>query len=722
MNKLKHLFLISVLLFIFIGMSCVSAGNMDSALLNNQTPPNDHSPTENITVIGSYEDLNNDIQNLQPGDTYNIDKDYYFDGNEKIIFVDSNVITIDKDNTTINGNGHVIDAGGVFYALFKVTGNNVKIFNLTFINSKPSGLIMPMIFPSDDSAFRRNYNDVSSPINWYGDNGVIADCKFINNEAINGGAISWKGNNGIINNCTFINNTARGIGGAIYMVGSNNTMCYSRFVNSFSQLSHEAIYLDRNRKNINFTECEFGTGGKYIIDGTVTDIDVYYLYYDICSYISDIKFNLVYLMYSSIMNNGLNYMDNGISYYAQYNNETCDFVLTLIRNFNEYGISYRKDYIFKNITDLNKIFNLMYDGKFVNDLIFMVNKTVNNSADYKAARTTEAVDSILLIGDLLERDLEGYFPLNSKKFVLNINFESKLSIKCTEPLIPDVLGFDIIIINGHGSTISGTFDESDEYSWVKLVQGYTLIASDLCIAGYNCAVRNMGGNCIFNNVIFKENKMDYWFERDWGGAILNTGVVVCNNCTFTNNYAKHGGAIFNQGLLILDNCTFSNNKAYGKGDNVCMGNGGKANVNGVNITSDRGPIYFADSIDVSDISIITMWSFASTIVLSILAGAFTGGFLIAVAVGMVIGAICGSISAAVVCSSVFDVNFSTKSYAALIIGTSILVGAVSAVIGATFFSGVTSCDLWCLNCMDGPDYIFFSEGTASSASFSAFTV
>lgn len=698
-------------------MSCVSASDIDPTLSNNQTPINEHSPNEQITVPGNYEDLNHDIQNLQPGDTYNIDMDYYFDNDGKHVIIYPNVIIIGNDNITINGNGHVIDAGGAFYAIFKVTGNNVKILNLTIINSKPSGINIPSNSPMDDPKYRKTYHDVLSPISWYGDNGVISDCKFINNEAINGGAVSWKGNNGIISNCIFINNTARGIGGAIYMGGANNTISSSAFINSFGKLSNEALYLDRNRKDLNISECAFETGGKFIVDGAATNIDVNYLNYDIASYMSDEKFNLVHIIYSSIMNGGLNYMDNGISYYAQYDNKTCDFTLSIIRYFNEYGITYRKDYTFKNITDLNEIFTLIYDGNFVNDLTFMLNKTVNNLADYNAARLAEPLQILISIENLLEPDIEGYLPLKGVKFVLNVNFASEITIRCEKPWNLMVSGFDAVIINGNGSRIWIPFDESNEYHWASLVPGYALIVSDLTIWGFNTAIENLGGNCTFNNVVFKQNRMNYWIKRDWGGAILNTGIVICSNCTFIENYAKNGGAIFNQGLLILENCTFSRNGAYGKGSDVCMGKGGVAKVNGLNITGDWGPIYFANGLSLSDVSFITIWCVGTTVLLSVLAGAASGGLFTAAALGFAIGSILSMFSAKIVCDNVFDIGFDTTLYASLIIGGSIVAGMTSGIIGYVFLSGVTCCDLWCIRHMGGgPDYMFLDDATASSLS------
>ena len=48
--------------------------------------------------------------------------------------------------------------------------------------------------------------------------------------------------------------------------------------------------------------------------------------------------------------------------------------------------------------------------------------------------------------------------------------------------------------------------------------------------------KSIQGKCKFNEK-FKDNKIDYWFQKDWGGAILNIGSVLCNNCSFVGNYA-----------------------------------------------------------------------------------------------------------------------------------------------------------------------------------------
>lgn len=94
-----------------------------------------------------------------------------------------------------------------------------------------------------------------------------------------------------------------------------------------------------------------------------------------------------------------------------------------------------------------------------------------------------------------------------------------------------------------------------------LSEDKTFYAYNIILEGFNTVIENMGGECMFDHVCFRNNKMDYLVDRDWGAAILNAGLCICNQCSFENNYAKNGGAIFNQGILILDNCTFAGNEA-----------------------------------------------------------------------------------------------------------------------------------------------------------------
>ena len=140
------------------------------------------------------------------------------------------------DNITVNGNAYVID-GMKKPVMINVSGDNVKISNFTFINSK-------------------NNQNSKSMITWSGDNGVLSNCTFAGNIAVNGGAINWMGNNALISQCIFIANTAD-FGGAIYVSGSNNKIIRSIFENCYGKLGYEAVYLLCGAENCNVSSCSF---------------------------------------------------------------------------------------------------------------------------------------------------------------------------------------------------------------------------------------------------------------------------------------------------------------------------------------------------------------------------------------------------------------------------------------------------------------------------------
>lgn len=612
--------------YILIGVSCTFASDVNDATFNNESdvddikvPDNESYETiqEDANVLGDFDELNNDIQNLCPGEVYNIDKDYTFNGE---INLSKQFITIDKDGITINGNGHTID-GQHLSGLFKITANNIKIYNLTFINFESHGVTIksPTIKTGgpkigghstkksldDDVSFI--YTENYSPIQWTGNNGVISGCTFSGNSAINGGALSWSGNDGIIDDCLFMDNIARGIGGAIYIGGTNNSISNSIFINSGSQLSREAIYFDYRRGTIILKNNAYKDNILYI-DGAKSNIDVEYLHYSFTSPVVDESINLVPLVYSVLTNGGLSYLDNGMLYYGDYNSNDHEFALHITKYFGD--ISFTKNYKFKKVADYNSIFSdLINYGDYENSLTLVKSIDIFSNtrlvSDYETAisTTTKCFNSILaylfnydqtcLINSntVLANAVRCDYPIT---FGLNINFCGALTIKSNHAFNLNTLGFDIVSINGHGTKIYTSSSDSDENKWAILGENKILSVNDLIIEGFNTAIENFAGECILNSVTLNNNRMDYWIYRDYGAAIISTGIVDCKNCTFSNNYAKYGGAIFNQGIINLDNCHFRDNQAYGKGDNVCVGRGGIAIVNNVVTTHDTPIITHCD--------------------------------------------------------------------------------------------------------------------------------
>ena len=93
------------------------------------------------------------------------------------------------------------------------------------------------------------------------------------------------------------------------------------------------------------------------------------------------------------------------------------------------------------------------------------------------------------------------------------------------------------------------------------------------------------------------NKCNYYFSEDYGGAIYNDeGILYLTRTYFENNYAKYGGAVYNNhGVVRCDGCTFITNTAYEDGGAIYNSKGHltciKNMFSGNNAENDGGAIY-----------------------------------------------------------------------------------------------------------------------------------
>ena len=147
-------------------------------------------------------------------------------------------------------------------------------------------------------------------------------------------------------------------------------------------------------------------------------------------------------------------------------------------------------------------------------------------------------------------------------------------------------GVENIYIFGNGATISvKNFADSNEYHFIKTVQGQFCSITNLTISRFNTAILNKGSlsiaNCHFTN-----NRVDYALMDDNGGAIYNAeGLITLSNSTFEGSYGKDGGAIYNErGILSVINCNFKSNTAYGDGGAI-YNNVGLLFAEGCNFTN-----------------------------------------------------------------------------------------------------------------------------------------
>ena len=629
--------------------------NHENKISNENVAKDNHI----ISSSGSMTELKNQLKFIRSGSTYTFNKDYSFVKGQDII----HAIVIMGNNLVIDGNGHTID-GKYLMDHFYISGNNVTIKNLTIIHFK---------------------NRFNSPIAWTGNNGVLSNCRISENYGVNGGAMEWSGKNGVISNSNFINNTAQKIAGAIYIKGENMTVKDSTFINSTSKIVGEAVYVNPMVKHWKVTGNFNNVYG--ILDGKKVNINIDFLSKTYESSLNEKHIDIIPLLYKALVTGDVNYLDSNTLFYGRYiNNNTYELVIhRIFEKGSKYnGVIYEKHYTFQNVQSRNDIFNMLISNQGHMSQMLIKSLTVNNVTDYVTAChiTSNVFNNVLNL-----------IPANERGNVvksLNVNFADNITINSKETWNPASTGFDVTNINGHHSKVYWKSDDDSENKFSTLKDGKIISISDLQIDGFNTAIENLGGTYYLNRVMLSNNKMDYLIDRDWGAAILNTGEVYCNNCSFINNYAKNGGAIFNQGHLEINNCGFHNNYAYGEGDNICNGKDGVVIVNGKDCSNGTGIVHYAKSYSATQSKWIAIGGTILSIGAGIAAGIITANPVAGFAVGFAVGAGIGAVSAGIIIEHKFDVNYDRATLAANLIISDALSGGFAGYCAGSMKLSMTS--------------------------------
>ena len=673
--------------------------NVSSCSFDNVIPVLDKKSLNlhvNKSNAGNLTDLASEINSLKSGDTITLNRDYYFD------YGVNDSMIIDNDNVTIDGNGHVIDAMN-HSAVFKVNGNNVRICNLNFINAACNKINVI----STSKLKNITYDSGESLISWIGSNGVLSECTFAGNSAVNGGAVTWMGCNGLIDHCIFINNTASGVGGAVYVPGANNTIINTIFRDSSSKLTCEAIFTDC-KHTCNISHC-MANNKVPVVFGELSGIDVGYLRYGVYQNIAGEKINLVSSIYKTIMYNcALKYNEN-ITYAFVYSNNTFLFTINGKLNNGEYLINY--EYYFANVTfhnntyAWNNIFSALLkhsNGGYNKTISVIKNVYVKNSDDYNDIINLKKSDDVKYLS---RRDID----IAGAEISLNVTFAYKISIMTGITWKVHKSGYDVIRVNGQNSRIS-LAKGSEKKIWVSIDEKDFFSATKLIVDGFNCHVENDGGKGIFEEVSFKNAHNNDDFNRGFGGAILNQGSVICKDCYFYNNSAKCGGAVFNAGYFEYEDCIFENNHASKVGPDICSADKAKEKegddsitvicsdkgitvINGENIT-DPGEYTY---VHVKSESLVkaTLISAATSFVVGAVVGFIVGiatlnpvaGIAAGVGAGVVAGGAIGAYTSWYITSNNYDPELKVWKVYATVIGISVVAGAVGGVMGGYVGSG-----------------------------------
>lgn len=706
--------------------------------------------TPDEITVGSYEELRNMIFDLKEGDVLNLTKDYYFEEGNHFYAISANNVIINGNGHKIHANdpfrlsliwvnGNNVTVNGIIFecnqntegcgvSYVEWTGENGTLTNCTFTGNYAEdggavkwtgkgGHIKDSFFIEnyavnggavkwtgrdgiiESSYFIGNYADNGGAVRWSGKNGVVKDSYFDGSYAENGGAITWTGSSGVIKDCLFVNNTADISGGAIFIKGKSNLISNSLLWESTSNVLGESIFIDYRRSNLTLENVVFNEGIEIPIfdEGIVgTHLDASQIignnYY---RWIGGTSYEITELIYNSIIHGGVNYLNDGSYYYNTYYEESGDFIFSVHSStFAKYNIDYVQKFHFTGIYNSNfmDVFKKLWANNYETSFDILETVYVSCADDYmKALGEFYMPENIWNVEQILEGDYvnaNNVAEKNPLTFGMNVVFTTFVSLYGYNIPWDMRLGwFDVLNIDGHGSYISGSYDKTEEEKWVILGEGDVFSAYNLTISGFNTAVENMGGQCVFYNMVFSYNKMDYWIQRDWGAAILNTGLITCVNCDFSNNFAKNGGAIFNQGMLVLQDCYFSGNKAYGEGDDICIGDGGQIVVDGVSITGNGqcSIVEFPESMSLTESTLVTMLCVATSFIVGTFVGLLTANAALGIIAGGAVGALIGTAGAAWIISEHYDVNFDRMTTLATLVcscaGAGALGGTIGGVIG-----------------------------------------
>ena len=435
----------------------------------------------------------------------------------------------------------VFDANRAFQgAAVNVIGSTFKISGTNFTNNKGVG------YGSENP-------NVGALLTWYGCEGTISDCNFINNTADNGAAYRLgDDNNGVssasVDSCTFINNTASNQGGAVYEGGKTGKATLdiknSTFTNNSAKKEGSAIY---SGYTLN------------IDDDTTFTNNMVYMYYTGTLNIGEIK-TFTDLQKAINMVEGDIYLSSNVTMLAS---EADNFVNGIVV---DHLVNLKCDGFTINANNLGRIFNVTSTADKLN--IYNAN-LINGNAD-----------------------IGGAIYNTGSVYAYNTNFINNTAATMGGAVFNNgTLTIQKCIVDNNDIT-KRTSSDSEDYGGAAIYNWYdsTLFIKNSTISNnlknYKNgdyvvgAVTSLGKTIISQNSYFVNN------SGRWGGAITTSGSslpgkkvneLTISDSTFSKNGGLYGAGIFIQGSnFSITSCVFDSNTASGKGNMTPNDNNGAA--------------------------------------------------------------------------------------------------------------------------------------------------
>ena len=435
----------------------------------------------------------------------------------------------------------VFDANRAFQgAAVNVIGSTFKISGTNFTNNKGVG-------------YGSGNPNVGALLTWYGCEGTISDCNFINNTADNGAAYRLgDDNNGVssasVDSCTFINNTASNQGGAVYEGGKTGKATLdiknSIFTNNSAKKEGSAIY---SGDNLN------------IDDDTTFTNNMVYMYYTGTLNIGEIK-TFTDLQKAINMVEGDIHLSSNVTMLAS---EADNFVNGIVV---DHLVNLKCDGFTINANNLGRIFNVTSTADKLN--IYNAN-LINGNAD-----------------------IGGAIYNTGSVYAYNTNFINNTAATMGGAVFNNgTLTIEKCIVDNNDIT-KRTSSDSEDYGGAAIYNWYdsTLFIKNSTISNnlknYKNgdyvvgAVTSLGKTIISQNSYFVNN------SGRWGGAITTSGSSLpgkkvnelsISDSTFSKNGGLYGAGIFIQGSKFsITSCVFDSNTVSGKGNMTPNDNNGAA--------------------------------------------------------------------------------------------------------------------------------------------------
>ena len=434
----------------------------------------------------------------------------------------------------------VFDANRAFQgAAVNVIGSTFKISGTNFTNNKGVG-------------YGSGNPNVGALLTWYGCEGTISDCNFINNTAYNGAAYRFgDDHNGVssasVDSCTFINNTATNQGGAVYEGGKTGKATL-------------------DIKNSTFTN-NSAKKGSAIYSGYTLNID------------DDTTFtnNMVYMYYTGTLNIGeiktfsdlqkaINMVEGDIhlsSNVTMLASEADNFVNGIVV---DHLVNLKCDGFTIDANNLGRIFNVTSTADKLN--IYNAN-LINGNAD-----------------------IGGAIYNTGSVYAYNTIFKNNTAATIGGAVFNNgTLNIEKCIVDNNDITKRASSD-SEDYGGAAIYNWYdsTLFIKNSTISNnlknYKNGIMLFGAVTSLGKTIISQNSYFVNNSGRWGGAITTSGSSLpgkkvnelsISDSTFSKNRGLYGAGIFIQGSKFsITSCVFDSNTASGKGNMTPNDNNGAA--------------------------------------------------------------------------------------------------------------------------------------------------